>query len=188
LRLFIAIDIPDEIKRAISELIGRLKKTGSDVKWVRPETVHITLKFLGEVEESKIKAITDRLEMISKRHAPFELEAVGTGVFPDYSRPRVLWIGIRQNEEVQKIYEEINTELKALGFEEENRAFKPHLTIGRVKSRSGLNQTLKTLRGFSKRDFGKISVKEILLMKSTLKPTGAEYEKIHVSALRKEDL
>lgn len=188
MRLFIAIDIPEDVRRAITEVIHILKGLKSDIKWVKPENIHITLKFLGEVEEERVEKIKEKLDSLSKWHTTFELKAVGTGVFPDFSRPRVLWIGIKSDERLQSLYQDVNSELETLGFERENRSFKPHLTIGRVRSRSDIKETLKILRGFSSRDFGKISVKEILLMKSTLKPTGAEYEKIFVTALRKEDL
>jgi len=188
LRLFIAIDIGEEVKRDIASLIDKLRTHDTNIKWVKPENIHITIKFLGEVSSDIVINIEKAISLVASRHSFFVLHARGTGVFPNFARPRVLWVGINKDSGLEKIHNDINNELKPLGFEPEDRDFHPHLTIGRVKSPVGLNPLLKDLRGYMDREFGKITVDKLLLVKSTLKPAGAEYEILYSAPLRKEDL
>ncbi len=188
MRLFIAIGISEEVKKEIASLIGKLKKHDTNIKWVKPENIHLTIKFLGEVNPEKLKDIEKALSFVASRYSTFMLYSKGTGVFPHYARPRVLWVGLNNDSHLEEIYRDINNELVSLGFEPEKRDFRPHLTIGRVKSPKGLTPLLKELRGYMDKDFGKITVSEILLMKSTLKPEGAEYNVLFRASLGKEDL
>jgi len=186
-RCFIAIDIGEETRREIDSLISRLRRLGPDLKWLSGERIHLTLKFLGNTEEALVERIKASLTSIASCHRIFSLRAAGTGVFPDYSRPRVLWVGIDGSEELNLLYNDIESAMEQLGYRREERTFRPHLTIARVRSSRGLSPLLKELRRYRESEFGKIEVAEILLMKSTLKPTGAEYERLFSAALGKED-
>ncbi len=188
MRLFIAIEIGDRVKKEIETLLGKLDNKDAGIKWVKPENIHITLRFLGEVKEELLDGIKEVIQRVAERHTAFEIKAKGTGVFPDYSRPRVLWVGVDEDERLKAIFNTLNVELEGIGFPPEERPFRPHLTIGRVKSPKAIKSVLKELRGYRDREFGKIPVKEIVLMKSTLKPTGAEYEKLMTAPLNKEDI
>jgi 2'-5' RNA ligase len=119
---------------------------------------------------------------------PFRIHLKGTGVFPDYRRPRVLWIGIEESSGLSAIHEKTEDALARLGFQRETRPFNPHLTAGRIKSPRDIQEVLRGWRGHKGVDFGKIDVSEIHLMKSTLKPTGAEYESLYTIKLNEGGL
>ncbi len=186
MRCFIAIDAGG-VRKAVEALIRDLRKTDADVRWVPTGGMHLTLKFLGETEEALIPKIESSLRAVASRHSRFVLTVAGTGAFPGYSRPRVLWVGIEGSEELKRLYEDIELEMERLGYSREKRAFRPHLTIGRVRSGDGLGPVVEKLKGYKGMEFGKIDVGEVVLMRSILKPTGAEYEEIFSARLRKED-
>ncbi len=186
MRCFIAIEIDKNLKSEIQKIVSELKRSKADIKWVSIEGFHLTLKFLGEIKEETAKKIETRLRKVCKAHPEFSLSVTGTGVFPDYSRPRVLWIGIERSEPLRRLFESIEEEMQKLGFEKETRRFNPHITIGRVKSQRGIKETLKDLRRYREHNFGKIDVTGISLMKSILKPTGAIYETLYIAPLKKE--
>jgi len=186
-RCFIAIDIGEAMKKELESFMKGLKKYGPDIKWLSGDHIHLTLKFLGNTDETLADRIKTSLKSVASCHRKFSLTAAGVGVFPDYSKPRVLWVGINRSEELDLLYNNIESAMELLGYERETRKFRPHLTIARVKSQKGLTPLLKELRGYKDREFGKIDVSEVLLMKSTLKPTGAEYERLFSAPLGKED-
>jgi 2'-5' RNA ligase len=175
LRSFIAIELPREIKENIDKGTEGLKSTGADVKWVKADNLHLTLKFLGNTPERYLHNIKDRLESVAKLHNKFDIRISGVGVFPNTKNLRVVWIGIKDSEMILKLQRDIDESLKEFGFEIEDREFKPHLTIGRVRSHKNKDILIKELATLKTVDFGKIEVKSIALMKSELKPTGAEY-------------
>ncbi len=180
MRCFIAIDLPEAIKESIGNLIKELRQAPEDVKWVAPENMHLTLKFLGEVEEKRIGEIKRRLALLCERHRTFSLSLRGTGAFPGLKYPRVLWVGIDAPEELTHIFQDIEASLSEMGFEKETRRFSPHLTLGRVRDARTIDLTIKGLSTFKESFFGTIEVHDIVLMQSTLKPTGPEYSKLHV--------
>jgi 2'-5' RNA ligase len=178
MRCFIAIDISGNIKDAIAGVIEKCRLNSKGVRWVPAENVHLTLKFLGDVKEDLIPEIKNGLAPICMRHDVFNINIRGAGAFPNFKYPGVLWMGIDESEELKRIYEDIEESMSELGFEKEDRKFSPHLTIGRVKDRKGVEPAIKELYTFKDTFFGSIEVNEVLLMKSVLKPTGAEYSKI----------
>ena len=142
---------------------------------MRPESVHITLKFLGDVEINKIEEIAQMVQTVSKNHTSFSLTIEGTGVFPNGRNPRVLWVGIQQGaEEITALASQIENGLVELGYPKEKRAYSPHLTIGRIRSSRGIDATLKAMNQmeFQGEPF---RVEEILIMQSELQPSGAVY-------------
>ena len=185
MRCFIAISLPEEIRRQLGEIQSKLKKFNADIGWTRPEGIHLTLKFLGEIGEEKIESIKSALQKITSQHKPFEIEIGGTGVFPDTRRPRVLWVGMTKGlEETTSLAEQVESKMEELGFPKEERKFNPHLTLGRVKSPKNISQFTDTFLNTMKPNLGKIHVDHISLYQSVLKPTGAEYSVLFQSSLR----
>ncbi len=187
MRCFIALSISDPVKRNILEFIDLLKRYDANVRWLSREGIHITLKFLGDVDESKIVKIEDSLRTVSAMTGRFSLEIRGAGVFPDFSRPGVLWVGAGESEKLTRLHSDMEEALCRIGFSRDKRRFRPHVTIGRVKSPVGIRTLLKELRSHKESVFGTIDIKEVDLMKSTLKPSGAVYERIFSAPLGKED-
>ncbi|MCL4536003.1 MAG: RNA 2',3'-cyclic phosphodiesterase [Nitrospirae bacterium] len=178
MRCFIAIDMSEDIKGSISDVIERCGLKSKGIKWVSVENIHLTLKFLGDVKEDLIPEIEKRLALICMGHNIFNINIRDAGAFPNFKYPNVLWVGMDESEDLKRLYEDIEESMSELGFEKENRRFSPHLTIGRVKDRKGIEPVIKELYTFKDAFFGSIEVKEVLLMRSILKPTGAEYSKI----------
>ncbi len=139
MRCFIAISLLDFIQKKLGEIQSSLKKYNADIGWTRPEGIHLTLKFLGEISEDKIAPLKTIMEQVSFIQKPFEIEIGGTGIFPDARRPRVFWVGITQGvEQVTELATQLNTQISELGFPKEERKFNPHLTLGRVRSPKNL--------------------------------------------------
>lgn len=175
LRCFIAIEIPEAIKRAIVSSIDGLKKSGADVKWVSPEHIHITLQFLGETEEALVPVINETLDKILLPYSSFYIKIAGVGCFPDTRRPRVIWVGTEESQPVINLHGDIAKGMARLGYREEERNFTPHLTIGRVKSNRNMGGLLKKIDEIKTTYFSAFEVQNITLMKSELKPSGAKY-------------
>jgi len=176
MRMFVAIELEKRIKDSVSALIKKLDKGDRNIRWVKPQGMHLTLKFLGDVSEDKIKEVKSVLGNIAKDYSPFQLHLKGTGTFPTEARiPRVAWIGIEKNEVLQRIQTRVENELHKIRFPKEKRKFHPHLTLGRIKGPQNLGVVIKTLKQYEEAEFGEMTVNRITLFKSTLKPTGAEY-------------
>jgi 2'-5' RNA ligase len=175
MRCFVAINLGDSLKKEIGAVVAGLNSGNWDVRWVPAENLHITIKFLGEISEDLAEKVKGKLSEVSGHHRSFEMNFFGVGVFPDRKRPRVVWIDLRYPTELDKLQEEVEDALSTIGLERENRKFSPHLTIGRVRSLKGTESLLSALEGLRDRDFGNIEVGRISLMKSDLKPAGAQY-------------
>ncbi len=175
MRTFVAIELPRELTSQIDQLQAVLRKTGADVSWVKSQNVHITLKFLGEVKEEKIEDVYQVTELSVKGIRKFQVNLQGLGGFPNLKRPRVIWIGVEKGKEVlAELYPKVEEEFSKIGFPKENRDFTPHLTIGRVKSLKNLDRLASEINktSFQTEEF---EIKEVVVMKSTLLPTGAVY-------------
>lgn len=184
MRLFIALDLPKSLKEILF-LLCEQKKVIEGVNIVSKENYHITLKFLGEVSELMIPPITDKLREITRKFNPFFLKISHSGVFPNSQFPRVVWIGVEDDMTIRKLASAIEESLESLGFKREEKEFKSHITLARVKEpRNGryffdlINRRFKEL-SISHEDFKnslKFEVKEFVLMKSTLTPKGSIYD------------
>lgn len=175
LRCFIAIDIPKEIKEDIGEVINLLSKHDADIKWVKSENLHITLKFLGKTPDNLIPKIKEKISYVISSYKPFNIKIYGTGVFPTIKRPRVIWIGAQNSDVLINLKKDIEKSMSLLGYKKEDKEFNPHLTIGRIRSQRGVQNVITELNDFKDKFFGNIVVESIKLMKSDLKPEGAEY-------------
>jgi RNA 2',3'-cyclic 3'-phosphodiesterase len=185
MRCFIAIDMPQEIKSAISGIICKIGPV-SGIKWIPECNMHLTLKFLGDVKDDLVTVIGQRLQSATAHNSAFSVDMRGVGGFPGIKRPNVLWVGFDRSEPLKALFNDIESALAELGFARENRPFSPHLTIGRVKDSKGIEPALRELSTYKDTFFGTIGVNEILLMKSVLKPSGAEYSKVTVIRLNRE--
>lgn len=186
IRSFIAVQLSDELKTGIGNTITIFKKTGADVKWVRQENLHITLKFLGNIDEGQIGPIGSRISDIALKHTNFDFTLTGTGAFPDYRKARVLWIGIRDHNHLLSVVRDLDEAMEREGFDRERRPFSPHITIGRVRSPRGIDKLAAELVKYKNMDFGTQSAGSIHLVKSILKPGGAEYNTISSAPLRRK--
>jgi 2'-5' RNA ligase len=176
MRTFIAIELDKTIKVTLSALIQKLDTGGRNIRWIKSQGMHLTLKFLGEVSEDKITEVKTVLGSIAKDYSRFPLSLKGTGTFPPAARiPRVVWIGIEKNEFLQNIQARVENELHNIRFPKEKRTYHPHLTLGRVKGPQNIETVMETLNQYKETEFGGMTVNKITLFKSTLKPTGAEY-------------
>jgi 2'-5' RNA ligase len=180
-RCFIAIHIPDEIHNQISNYIGKLKEYSEQIRWIKATNIHLTLKFLGEIDFSRVDKVKQCLNPISKNFSSFILNISGFGCFPGKKRPRVFWLGMEQEKEnpLFGLHHWIENELLKIDFEKEKRRFSPHLTLGRVRARQPVDFT-KLFSFIEHNHFTptKFSVRDIYFMQSFLKPTGAEYQVI----------
>ena len=174
MRLFVAIEIPKEIRDALAAFLKDLRGIAPQAKWVRVENLHVTLKFLGDTEAPKVKAIESTLGSIHNAQ-PVTLEFRGLGFFPNDERPRVFWAGMEASTNLKALAEDIDHGLHRMGFPLEDRAFTPHLTLARFNP-PGLPPKLgSAVSDHASRSFGSLTAREFHLIESKLKSTGAEY-------------
>jgi RNA 2',3'-cyclic 3'-phosphodiesterase len=174
-RTFIAFDTPAKIKNDIEIIQSKLRSAGADVKWEHKDKFHATIKFLGDVENSRLDSIIDKIANSIKQYPPTEIIYDGIGVFPNRNNPRVIWIGCTNSDGIiKKIKIALDKNLVNDGFEIEKRTFYPHITLGRVKSDRGLKNLLPMLENLTFEPQNTL-IKEILVMKSVLKHEGSEY-------------
>jgi len=173
MRTFIAIQIPDDLKEKFIEIQGGIKGYGK-IKAVEEENVHITLKFLGDVDENKIDNVVENLNFI-QGHKKFGAELKGVGVFPGPDYIRVVWVGVEKGaDDIRDIHLQIDENLKKLGFKKDGK-FHPHATIARVKFVSNKREFKKFLSSLGKTYFGEFQVDKIELVQSELTPKGPVY-------------
>jgi len=179
IRAFIAFPLPELISTRICDIQERLKSYRLPVRWVKPENVHLTLKFLGEISLSTIDGIAEVIEATVRDFSPLILFTNGLGVFPGIKKPRVIWIGISGDiKPLSEIQANLETNLEIKGFAKENRPFKSHLTLGRVKGDIHPENLIDILRSFSDFSSEPFEAGELVLYKSELKPSGALYTKL----------
>jgi RNA 2',3'-cyclic 3'-phosphodiesterase len=177
MRAFVAVDLVPELKITLETLIRSVGKGAKGVKWTRPEGMHLTLKFLGSITEAEVESAKILLKDTAGRHRPFSLDLEGTGTFPPGGRKsvRVLWTGIREAPELLALQKDVEDGFETIGIPREDRAFHPHLTLGRVKSPVGLDAALHELEKYETTEFGRMTVLRITLFESLLGPGGAEH-------------
>lgn len=186
MRTFVAVPLSAEVRSLLDVLQGKLRSFGADVKWTAVPSIHLTLKFLGEIDPAILPRLAALLKTAASSQRPFELRAGGLGGFPDLRRPRVIWCGLAGDipllELLQKSVERACLEA---GFPLEERAFQPHLTLGRVRGKSNLQQLLDYIRIGSTLECG-FNVTEFNIYQSVLKPQGAIYTVLEKIELKGE--
>lgn len=182
MRLFIAIEISDEIRGTLAQIQSHLKYSGADVKWVEPKNIHLTLKFLGEASEEKCEKIKPIIDEIGREMKPFEITIKDIGVFPKIDFPRVIWVGLDKGiNESKKLAQMVDERLLKIGFQKESRPFAVHLTIGRVRSpknKEALKEKIESINMPGSSSKGQV-VGSVVLFQSTLTPQGSIYTKLH---------
>jgi RNA 2',3'-cyclic 3'-phosphodiesterase len=176
IRTFIAVEIPENIASAIRKLQQGLEGYGIDMRWIRYENIHLTLKFLGDVQAVDIDNISKAILRTVDGIASISLKAKGIGVFPGIKRPRVLWVGLAgQLEVLMQLQKTLDSNLKDIGFSQETRPFKGHLTIGRIRAKMNTKKFGEALMAFRNFETETFIADKIILFKSELKPQGAVY-------------
>ena len=174
MRLFVALEIPRAVRDNLATLIKDLRTAAPKARWVRPENIHVTLKFIGEVLAEKVQDIRGALSDVhSEREV--ELHFRGLGFFPNAKRPSVLWAGIDASPNLQSLAGDIESSLEKLGFPRERRPFVPHLTIARFQPPRVHERLLSAIAQSNGRELGSLRTGEFHLIESKLKPSGAEY-------------
>jgi len=186
MRLFVALELPGDVRAALVDLIAQLKPFCPGASWAGTEGMHVTLKFIGhaigDADAEKFGAARTALATV-KSAAPVDIRYRGIGFFPNARRPRVMWCGIEAAANLATLAAHIERSLEPLGIPHEERAFVPHLTLARFKSPEGLSALAKKSQEFARRDFGSSRETEFHLFESKLKPGGAEYRKIESYSL-----
>ncbi len=186
LRAFIAIKPSEEIITRLGAIETRLNTGKIKGAWVKPENAHLTLRFLGSINETRLDEIEAAMKLSVSRPLirPFTLSVRGIGVFPSMKAPRIIWIGIDKNDTLNRLYNGLEEELSKIGFEKEGRAFHPHLTLCRVRSIADLDYLTKAVEGFQKDAPDDLPVESIGLYKSVLTPKGTLYTLVKEARLR----
>lgn len=184
MRSFIAIEISAEARECLAAFQRELRATGAQVRWVRPEAMHLTLAFLGEVDEKYLDDIRAAMTLSAEASPPLQLELQGTGTFGSSRSRRVVWVDIRGDVDgLQKLQTQLAEALRAAGFETEDRKFSPHITLGRIHGRRNLDGMMKRVDAASDRRFGSITVNNLTFFRSTLRPEGALHTVVFQSEL-----
>jgi 2'-5' RNA ligase len=187
-RLFVACEVPDEVKAAIGGITQSLReRSGNAVRWINPEGVHVTLKFLGEVPVKKLPAIKLAIQEAVVGHQPFELEFSNIGTFGGREGLRIMWVGVAGDVlRLEALVRAVNAALAVVGFEPERRPFRPHLTLGRVRDEVGTRQRAEIEVEVGKTEVPPVSWRtaQVSLMRSRLGPGGASYDVLATFPLR----
>ena len=180
MRIFIGLDIPDEIRSRIGNYMQSVRELAPDARWVRIESLHVTLKFVGEAAESRVQAVQEILRQI--KVPPFDIEFKNVGFFPTSRSARVFWIGIHASEALPHLAATIEQELEQLGIAKEEKPYKPHLTLARAPMGKGAGRCFQRLQQQLEPDgplqFGTMTAQEFFLYRSQLLRGGARYTKL----------
>lgn len=178
-RAFVAVEISPDVRGKARRLIADLAGTTANVKWVEPENLHFTLKFLGEVPLLDVPQICAAVSKAVADLPPFDVQAHGAGAFPTLERPRTVWLGVDEGVEgMRQLHEAVERSLAPLGFRREQRLFRPHLTIGRVRNstRAGIHDLAERIAAQRKFAGGATDVCEVVVFSSDLRREGPSYE------------
>jgi 2'-5' RNA ligase len=177
MRAFIAIDFPEEIRAALRRKQASFRSASPEARWTRPEGIHLTLKFLGEISDRKVREVSESLKSLG-RFESFTVGLKGYGFFPDARRPRVFWAGVEAPASLSRLAAQVEEAMQRIGFAREERPFRPHLTLARfsVPRPQPALQALLSQQG--EEELGNFEVSEFFLFESKLLPQGAEYRKV----------
>lgn len=185
IRTFIAIELNEETHSELSSLQSLLKKSEADVKWVAPDIIHLTLKFLGYIDDAKIKEVQKILSDVAKNSRPFTLTLKEIGAFPKLDYPRVIWVGVDEGkDETSQLAKELEERLKEIGIAKEDREFHPHLTLGRVKSPKNKDKLKHIIEMTKFEPKSKIAVRHLTLFKSQLCAQGPVYTPLFIAKMK----
>lgn len=175
-RLFVALELSEQQKSEVNAFQETIKQFMTGVRWVKPEALHMTLKFLGETDESRIEEIAAALDETAAAINPFDIVYGESGVFPSPGKARVIWVGLREGSEaVRELASKVDSSLSKIGFEPEKRSYTPHLTIGRVRSSLPEKVVSRYLEEGTNFTSAACTIKSTTLFESKLSPQGATY-------------
>jgi 2'-5' RNA ligase len=185
MRIFIAIELPSLVKEELARIQERLKGTRDKIKWVDSSLIHLTLKWVGEIEEKDLEKVVEAAKRVASKFSPFNLEVKGMGAFPSFLSPRVIWIGVNEGKEaVEDLAREIHQELGKEGFSSENKKWVPHLTLGRVKLLLERGKLAEIIQGEKDAKAGRVRVESLSVVRSRLTPQGPIYTTLKRISLR----
>lgn len=198
MRVFIGIDLDPEVRDRISRFLDGVQGFAPDARWVRPESLHVTLKFIGEQKPEQVESIAARLRQVEA--SAFEIRSGGYGFFPTAKAPRVFWIGVHAAPQLAELAGSIDMATAELGIPREDRPYSPHLTLARAGGRSGSPKRQKgddpntifavldkRLAAMPELDFGTMMAREFILYQSQLSPAGSKYTKLQRFPLRGQE-
>src|SRR6185436_17891691 len=175
MRVFLAIDIPEEIRNRLAAMQSELRSAATSARWVAAESAHLTMKFIGEVSDKRREDIDAALAGLTWKEFPISVK--GVGFFPGMRSPRIFWAGL-QASSMEGRSREIDIRMERAGFDREKRAFRPHITLARAKTSRIESSLVKAAEKFAETDFGSFIADRCFLYQSTLKPTGSVYTKL----------
>lgn len=175
IRCFVAIELPEAVKKALGSLRTRLDLPQFDVRWVQPDNLHLTLRFLGEIPEEKLPEVEEASARTAHASEAFSLRIRGLGAFPKLEAARVVWAGVNPEQPLIRLENRLSSELSFFRWPPPDKPFRPHLTLGRVKSSRGLVELRKLLERNREQQVGEMDVQEILLIRSQLERSGPIY-------------
>lgn len=176
-RLFTAVDLSESVRQRALDLIERLRPAAQGIKWVQDSQLHITLKFLGDVAQERVRDVQEVISAAAQTLEPFEIEVAGAGAFPSNRRPNILWLGVREGtDSLDKLFRAIQRPLVKLRIPREERRYSPHLTLGRMKhGQRALGKLADVLKEFADYSAGVSPIREVVLYESQLLPEGPLY-------------
>ena len=177
MRLFVAIDIPDDVRASLSALVSKLRAACPKARWARIEGLHVTLKFIGEIPDGKVSEIQSALALVAPR-PPIPIHFQGAGFFPNARRPRVFWAGVEAGPELAALASAVEDVLHPLGIARETRAFSPHLTLARFDPPRPVEELHAAIEKLRPLEFGSATAGEFYLYQSVLKRGGSEYTRL----------
>ena len=182
-RAFLAIDIPDEIRRALTTTQGKLKQERAHVGWVLSHNFHVSLAFLGDILTEDAEIVTEIMDQATRAALPFPLVVSQLGTFGRPRSPRTIWAGIEASQSLTRLQEMLVDPLHQLGLHQETRPFHAHVTLGRVRSARGRQALSERITKLEQTSFGQFTVTTVILMKSALTPDGPIYTPHHKAPL-----
>jgi 2'-5' RNA ligase len=183
MRTFIAVTPPAEVAAHLDALVHALARHGADVRWSTGASIHVTLKFLGEIEPAILPNLVSALRQRVRRKAPFDVELHGLGSFPSLRSPKVVWCGLGAQPRLSELQAEVEETCADFGYEPEQRAFRPHLTLGRVRGTRNLRPLVEQLASAPPSVQGGFTVDHVDVYRSTLRRTGAVYDVLEAIVL-----
>ena len=186
IRAFIAIPLDSNIQHSIEHIQDHLKQTNNDVKWVKPENIHITLKFLGDVKQEQINSVKGALAIFTQNMRPFEVELSRLGAFPNIDRPRTLWVSLNDSKQrLSRIAVSLEKALDKIGFQGDQKSFSPHITIGRIRSSKNIDALSQSASNYQISENCTQTISKIILFQSTLCSEGPIYKSLYQIKLKK---
>ncbi len=187
MRLFLAINLPPDVRRDVVAATAPMRESAPDISWVDETRLHLTLKFFGDQPAETADAIRPAIARIAQGHRELGMELVGIGAFPNFRRARIVWLGVEQEPRLELLHHDVEVACQALGFDVEGRPFRPHLTLGRVKHPLPVERARALSRAAKHVDFGtEVVVRSLDLMQSELASGGSRYSTVASASLRSD--